>query len=155
MVVVMSIRSVNVAMCQFFGIGVAYFYDFAAEEEVNTGHGVVEIQFNLVQSNPGDHTLQAIALLILQGQYVAYLQQAIRNFSFVFKNMLWDFYQCVCIVFAISLGGRNAKSEAVACFHAREILFKIGDHHTDPIDKGQGLLPLCAFNKLSLCRTLC
>ena len=86
----------------------------ARKKQVDTCHWVVKVELHGFFAHCGNHTIQAIAVLVLQGQHLADFKQALRNFAVVFKNTFRNVYQRCFIINAISFVGSDAESKFVA-----------------------------------------
>ena len=144
--VVLSARAVYVAVFEFGLFGVADAINVAAEEEIDTGHWVVEVDFHGGIGYGGDHALEVVALVIGEGQYLADFEQAFRDRAvFLLENFFGQVHQHGFIVFAVCISGLDAERERVAGFKSFDIAFKIGDHHTDAEDECERIAAFRGF----------
>lgn len=144
-----STGTMYMAMLQFSWLGIANSFYMASEKEVDACHRVIEIELHIFIANMSYHALHAVALWVLEWQNIANFKQAIRYCAFMFKNLLWNFYQRGRVVFAIGFGGQDAKSEGITDGKSSQICFKSRDHHAYTIDKSEWFASVGRFDELS------
>lgn len=144
----MPTRAMHMAMREFLGLRFSNGLYMACKKEVNTCHGVVEVEFYGFETHPSHHALKSVALLVLQGKHIANLKQPIRNLALVLKNLLRHLYQGPLIVGAVCFCCRYAKREGVADLHTSKVGLKRGNHHAYAIDKGERFAAVSGFNLL-------
>lgn len=121
----MSAGTVNMAVCQFFGLGFANFEHSTAEMQVETGQGVIEVHFYRIGTQTNDFATVLVAFFVLEVKEFADAHVFAIEFSgLIGENSIWNVHDSFRFHGAISINHLYSEIECFTTFEADEGVFK-------------------------------